>query len=286
MQLTRRSALFGAFGLLGSLPAQARTSSPITVYEAMTGGHVGIYAENVLSGATIEWRADERFVMCSTFKASLVALILSRVDKGKEHLDVPITYTAADLRDWHAPVARANLTKGVLSIGEMCKAAVQQSDNTCATLLLARVGGPAVLTSFWRACGDGISRLDDPKPFLNQIPLGSDRDTTTPRAMAENFKRFVLGDVLSPSSRRKLKTWLIGSVTGFNRLRAGLPKRWMVGDKTGNNGEDAAGDVAIAWPKPDEAVLICAYTRGGRPDDHQLRVLFSAIGEAAALKLI
>ena len=286
MQVTRRSTLFGILGSLSPLPAQARTGSAVTDYEAATGGHVGIYAENVVSGAKLEWRADERFVMCSTFKASLAALILNRVDRGEEHLDVPIAYGPADLKDWVAPVAKANVAKGALSVGEMCKAAVQESDNTCATLLLARVGGPVALTSFWRACGDRVSRLDDPEPFLNRVPPGDDRDTTTPRAMAGNFKRFILGDILSPSSRLKLKTWLIGSVTGFDRLRAGLPQGWVVGDKTGNNGKDAAGDVAIAWSGPDEPVLICAYTRGGRPDDRQLRALFSAIGKKAALKLV
>ncbi len=283
--VTRRSTFLGILGILVPTSALARTGDALTDYEAATGGHVGVYAENVVSGATLAWRADERFVMCSTFKASLAALILKRVDRGEEHLDTPITYTAADLKDWVAPVAEANLARGVLSVGEMCRAAVQQSDNTCASLLLARIGGPAALTAFWRACGDGVSRLDDPEPLLNRTPPGSDRDTTTPRAMAGNFRRFVLGDVLSPPSRVQLRKWLVGSVTGFNRLRAGLPAGWLVGDKTGNNGEDAAGDVAIAWPRPAEPILICAYTRGGRPDDHQLRALFSMIGRAAALGL-
>ena len=285
MQITRRSTFFGVLGFLSPMPTRARTSGTVRDYEAATGGHVGIYAENVVSGAKLEWRADERFVMCSTFKASLTALILSRVDRGEEHLDTPISYTAADLKDWVAPVAKANLSKGALSVGEMCKAAVQESDNTCATLLLTRVGGPAVLTSFWRSCGDGVSRLDDPEPLLNRVPLGDDRDTTTPRAMAGNFKRFILGDVLSPPSRLQLKTWLIGSITGFDRLRAGLPRGWVVGDKTGNNGKDAAGDVAIAWRSSNEPILICAYTRGGRPNGQQLHRLFSAIGKTTALEL-
>jgi len=182
-------------------------------------------------------------------------------------------------------LSRANLGKGGMSLGEMCRAAVQQSDNTCASLILSRVGGPASLTSFWRAHGDDVSRLDDPEPILNRTPPGSDRDTTTPRAMAANFGRFVLGDVLSPPSREQLKAWLLGSVTGFNRLRAGLPHNWVVGDKTGNNGADAAGDVAVAWPTPGRPILICAYTRGGNPDDRQLRELFSAIGSGVAREL-
>ena len=223
MLITRRSSLAGILGLLGPVTARAQTYRAVAAYESATGGHVGIYAENVVSGARLEWRADERFVMCSTFKASLAALVLNRVDLGDEHLDVPIAYTVADVKDSYAPVAKANVAKGNLSVGEMCQAAVQQSDNTCANLLLARVGGPSALTSFWRAGGDGVTRLDDPEPFLNRVPLGDDRDTTTPRAMAGNIKRFVLGDVLSPTSRLHLKTWLIGSITGFDRLRAGLP---------------------------------------------------------------
>jgi beta-lactamase class A len=224
--------------------------------------------------------------MCSTFKASLAAMVLSRVDRGEDNLDVSIAYTAADVKGWHAPVAKANLARGRLALGAMCKVAVEQSDNTCGNLLLARVGGPAALTSFWRACGDGVSRLDDPEPFLNRVPLGDDRDTTTPRAMAGNINRFVLGDVLYPPSRLQLKAWLIGSVTGFRRLRAGLPRSWVVGDKTGNNGKDAAGDIAIAWPDLKTPIVICAYTRGGKPDEPQFDVLFSAIGRLAAQRLV
>ena len=275
----------GVLGLLPSAATLAATRDALRDYEAASGGHVGVYGENVTSGARLAWRADDRFVMCSTFKASIAALILHRVDIGEDHLDLRIDYKAADLRDWYAPVARDNLVRGGMSVGDMCKAAVQESDNTCASLLLSRVGGPAALTSFWRAHGDDVSRLDDPEPLLNRTILGSERDTTTPRAMAENFRRFVLGNVLSPPAREQLKTWLIGSVTGFNRLRAGLPEGWLVGDKTGNNGEDAAGDVAIAWPTPDTPILICAYTRGGKPNDRQLRELFSAIGRRAALEL-
>ncbi len=114
----------------------------MTDYKAAICGRVGIYAENVASGARLEWRADERFVMCSTFKASLAAMVLSRVDRGADHLNLPITYTAVDIKDRHAPVAKANLARGRLSLGAMCRAAVEESDNTCANLLLARVGGP------------------------------------------------------------------------------------------------------------------------------------------------
>jgi beta-lactamase class A len=286
MRISRRSCLTGLAGLIGSRPAAARPVDAVADYEGATGGHAGFHAENVVSGATTGWRADERFVMCSTFKASLAAAILQRVDRGADGLERRVRFSAADLGDFYAPVARANLAQGSMSVGEMCRGAVERSDNLCANLLLARIGGPAAMTAFWRACGDTVSRLDDPEPVLNWTPPGSDRDTTTPRAMAGTMKRFVLGDVLSAPSRSRLTGWLVGSVTGFDRLRAGLPAGWVVGDKTGNNGEDAAGDLAVAWPHPDRPLIIVAYTRGGRPQAAQVRRLFAGIAEAVARELV
>src|SRR5215217_3753652 len=77
--------------------------------------------------------------------------------------------------------------------------------------------------------------------------------------MAGNLRRFVLGDVLSPGSREHLT-------------------EWMVGCKTGNNGKDASGDIAIAWPKVGGPVLICAYTQGGSPTPPQFEAIFAEVG--------
>jgi beta-lactamase class A len=41
--------------------------------------------------------------------------------------------------------------------------------------------------------------------------------------------------------------------------RAGLPAGWVVGDKTGSNGETTTNDVAILWPKDRPPILIAAY---------------------------
>jgi beta-lactamase class A len=197
-----------------------------------------------------------------------------------------IRYGPADIvDDWYAPVAKANLAKGQLSVAEMCQAAVEDSDNTCANLLLAGVGGPPALTAFWRATGDGTSRLDHNEPVLNRSPPGDPHDTTTPRAMAGNVRRFVLGKVLSPPSRERLTGWMIGCRTGDNRLRGGLPKAWRIGDKTGNNGKDASGDLAIAWPRPDRPVLVCAYVQGGSPSGDQIAAVFAEIGRLAGERL-
>lgn len=223
--------------------------------------------------------------MCSTFKASLAACVLSRVDRGEDDLDKLVHYGAADMQDFYAPVAQANLAKGVLSVREMCRAAVEQSDNACANLLLSRIGGPSALTAFWRGIGDQVTRLDDSEPMLNRTPAGGVRDTTTPAAMANTLRRLVLGRILSATSRTTFTEWLVGCQTGANRLRAGLPGSWLIGDKTGNNGKDAAGDIAVAWPKADVPIVICVYTRGGSPTPEQLDSAFAGIARFVGMRL-
>ena len=197
MPLSRRVFL-GAPAIMLTGPAWAQDLPVLADYERQSGGRIGVHAENLKSGKKIAWRAGERFVMCSTFKASLVACTLSRVDRGKEDLARSISYSADDLQDFYAPVAKQNLSKGHMTVGEMCEAAVELSDNACANLLLASMGGPAALTDFWRATGDDVSRLDHNEPVLNRSRPGDPHDTTTPTAMAGNLRRFLLGKVLSP----------------------------------------------------------------------------------------
>jgi beta-lactamase class A len=285
--LNRRTLLAAASGL-AVWPALAQEPFPIlTAYERETGGKVGLYADNLVTGAKVAWRAEERFVMCSTFKASLASFVLARIDQGTDHLESMIAYGPEDLLEY-APMARQNLPKNArasMSVVDMCAAIVELSDNACANLLLARVGGPSALTAFWRSTGDTVTRLDHNEPELNRSPPGDPNDTTTPVAMVGNLRRFVLGEVLSPDSRRRLTGWMVNCKTGDNRLRAGLPKEWKVADKTGNSGKDAAGDIAVVWPKPDRPVLISAYVQGGSPSGPQLTALFTEIGRMVGARL-
>jgi beta-lactamase class A len=170
-------------------------------------------------------------------------------------------FGAGDLLDY-APTARQHLARGAMSNEEMCEGAVVLSDNTCANLLLIPAGGPAGFTQFLRTASDSVTRLDRTEPTLNENLPGDERDTTTPEAMARTLQRVLLGDsVLSPASREKLIGWMIESPTGRERLRAGFPADWSVGDKTGTwNGEhNAANDVAIAWPPNSAPIIIACY---------------------------
>ena len=233
----------------------------LAAIEAKVGGRLGVAAFATGSGRRVEYRAEQPFPMCSTFKFLAVAAVLHRVDQKEEQLDRFITYSAADLLEY-APVTRAHVGEGGMQLSELCAAAITLSDNTAANLLLNIIGGPGGLTRYARALGDEHTRQDRLEPDLNDITLGDERDTTTPVAMLKDLHALLLEDELSSTSRGQLETWMVQNKTGDNLIRAGLPKDWRVGDKTGRGGLGATGDIAIVRPPGKPPILLVIYEVG------------------------
>ena len=257
---SRRSLVAGAAASLMAAPALA--ADRLAAVEAKVGGRLGVAALDLASGTRLAHRSDERFPMCSTFKAMAVAAALARVDRGLERLDRFVRFGEADLLEY-APVARAHVKDGGMAFADLCAAAIEVSDNTAANLILASIGGPAGWTHFVRTLGDGLSRLDRNEPALNTAVVGDPRDTTTPLAMLSDLRLVLLGKVLSPATRERLAGWMVACETGKARLRAGLPAQWRVGDKTGSGAHGSANDIAVVWT-PTRPIVIAAYFTGAK----------------------
>jgi beta-lactamase class A len=229
--------------------------------EQRTGARIGVAALDTGSGKRLDYRAEERFPMCSTFKFLAGAAVLKQVDARKEKLDRFVSYGATDILEY-APVTQAHLNDGGMTLGALCAAAIEQSDNTAGNLLLDAIGGPLGLTNFACSIGDEMTRLDRKEPELNSAIPGDERDTTTPAAMCADMQRLVLGNVLAESSRHQLEDWLRQNETGALMIRAGVPKTWIVGDKTGRCGNGATNDVAIIRPPGRASIVVAVYSSG------------------------
>ncbi|HEY3220681.1 MAG TPA: class A beta-lactamase [Gemmatimonadales bacterium] len=255
------SALLGhALSRTGSLQltAEQESVSDLATIERAVGGRLGVVALDVESGARLAHRPAERFPMCSTFKWLLAAQVLARADSHDEDLDRIIHYGPGDLLEY-APITRQHVGDGGMTVSALLEAAVEYSDNTAANLLLATVGGPSALTAFLRHIGDRVTRVDRVEPDLNSAIPGDLRDTTTPEAMAADLRVILLGNALTTSSRDRLTGWLERNTTGGERLRAGFPTTWRVGDKTGTGSNGSTNDVAVVWPASDSPALIAAF---------------------------
>jgi beta-lactamase class A len=97
--------------------------------------------------------------------------------------------------------------------------------------------------------------------------------------MLADLRALVLGDALAPGSRARLVGWLVANQTGDQRLRAGLPKGWNIGDKTGSGDHGTTNDLAIAWPDERAPLLVSVYLTGANGDDDARNATIAAVGK-------
>ena len=258
---TRRNLI--ALSLAASIAQPAAAASAQRALKAIhkrIGGRLGVHILDSQSGRRIGYDDHSRYAMASTFKVMLAAALLWQWDRGAFPLSRPLPIARKDLVPT-SPAVEVQLAAGAesMTVQDLCKAIVTQSDNAAANILLTAIGGPVTVTEFMRSIGDQVTRLDRIEPELNSNLPGDPRDTTTPRAMADSMLRIFTQDVLSLPARAVLIDWMNGSRTGMDRVRAEMPRSWQVGDKTGTGQNGAVNDLVIAYPPERRPILIAVY---------------------------
>jgi len=256
---------------------------PYVALEEKYDARIGVFAIDTGTGAELNHRADERFAFCSTYKTLAAAAILRQTSPTQ--LNASLTYTAADVLA-HSPITEQHVATG-MTIRALCEAAVRNSDNTAANLLVREVGGPSGVTDFARTLGDTATRMDRLEPALNEAIPGDPRDTTTPRAFGTDYQKLVVDDALDSQARTMLTEWLVNNTTGSAGIRSSAPAGWQVGDKTGSGYYGSTNDIAVIWPpgaKPIVLAIMSSRTTKNAVADSTLiadatRVVINVIGK-------
>jgi beta-lactamase class A len=264
----RRAVLRLGLGLAGAGAMATAAAAPVlaegpqlrrtlALLETRAAVRLGVSALDTGSGASVGYRADERFLLCSTAKALVVAAVLRRSETEPGLLDHVIDYGPSDVLAY-APVTSQHVADG-MTVAALCDAAITVSDNTAANLLVGLLGGPAAVTAFARSLGDDLTRIDRLEPDLNVTSPGDQRDSSTPAQMAADLRALVLGDALNEASRQRLTDLLVANTTGGQTIRAGVPADWTVGDKTGSGAQGESNDLAVVWPPRRAPLVIAVY---------------------------
>jgi beta-lactamase class A len=283
--ISRRCFTLNAGSLaLGAVSGRSACALAPARLEADSGGRLGVAVRDTATGAQAGHRASERFPLCSTFKVLAAAALLSRVDAGGEWLDRRVQFEQRDLVTY-SPITQDRVGGNGMALDEICAAAITMSDNTAGNLLLAAIGGPPGLTRYARSLGDEVTRLDRIEPELNEALPDDPRDTTAPAAMVADLARLLTGNALSVGSRRHLLDWLLASKTGDARLRAGIPRGWQVGDKTGSGERGTANDIGIIRPPDRAPLLVAVYLTQSTQSFEQRNAVIASLGRLIAAAL-
>ncbi|URQ62473.1 class A beta-lactamase [Pantoea alhagi] len=253
----RYSLLAGLFSLwsLSAMADEATLTQKLAGLEKASGGRLGVAW--IDGDRRYGYRANERFPLTSTFKALAVSAILHKSVSQPGLLEKKVMINNADNVPW-TPVT-GNYIGKAMSIGALCAATIEYSDNLAANYLLHELGGPQGVTAWARQLGDRITRLDRYEPDLNSAVPGNQRDTSTPAAMASNLNQLALGDILPVKQRQMFNRWLKQNTTGDESIRAGVPEGWVVGDKTGAGDYGTTNDLAVLWPDKAQPKILAIY---------------------------
>ena len=298
--MDRRSVLtgLGAIGVTGCSPQAATppaeqperpVAQPVfqpfdlSALEARHGGRLGVSV--LTEGKRADWRGDERFVYCSTFKMYLAAATLLRVQAGQERLDRAIPITAADMIN-HAPTTE-KAVGSTLTVEQLMKATVELSDNPAANILIREMGGLEPFRAFYRGIGDDSTRVDRLEPEMNRAD--GDKDTITPIQSVQNISRLLVAPdtPLNAASKALLMRWMTATPTGQGRIKAGVPAGWTVAHKTGTGGYGPTNDIGlIQRPDGGAPIVIAVYFHATRDSTDAQREAVIADATRLALKAL
>ncbi|WP_220777150.1 class A beta-lactamase, partial [Shewanella hafniensis] len=256
-------------------------ASPLSVKQTVNeferqGWNIGVSVIENSSNNVYSINGDERFSTNSTIKALACAIVLSEVDKNAVSLDDAMMINEQDVVS-HSPVMKEFIGKKV-TLADACKATMTYSDNTAANFAIKKSGGPEGITSFLRSMGDDITRADRYEPDLNTNLEGDLRDTSTANAMAANFNKLLLGNILSTQSKEQLKDWMMGNKVADNMLRLVLPTGWEIADSTGANSYGARGIISMVWSESQQPLIISIYIKKENTAIEEREKVISEIG--------
>jgi beta-lactamase class A/beta-lactamase class A CARB-5 len=246
--------------------------------ESALSARVGVAMVDATSMRHWGHRSDERFALTSTFKIFACAALLKRVEADGTTLDRAVAVTTADIVPY-SPVLQPLVGRRV-SLAQLCEAAVSNSDNAAANLILKQIGGATAMTQFMRSIDDDRTRLDRFEPQLNEAIPGDVRDTTTPGAVTRALLQIIVSHGLPLASRERLTQWMKNNQVAGPLLRAVLPQGWAIADRTGAGGYGSRSIIAVVWPTASQPWVVAIYLTETDAEISQRNAAVADIGQA------
>ncbi len=207
---------------------------------------IGFAAKDLETGITIVLNENEFFPMQSVYKFHLALAVFNMIDMGKFSLNQEVYVRQSDLlQDTWSPL-RDKYPEGNVnvSIEELLRYAVSDSDNNACDILFRMVGGPSKVQKYLKGKGFANVNIVSDEAAMHRSWDEQYRNKTTPLSALELLCKFYTGGLLKHDSKVALLTMMTETTTGMNRIRGLLPPDWTVMHKTGTGGTGSDGKIS------------------------------------------
>jgi beta-lactamase class A len=262
-------------------------STTISQISATIKANVGVAFAIPETNDFVSVEFNRRFPMESVFKLPLALFVLQQIERGELSFEQNVRIDPKDfVSSGDYSIRKQYPGGGELSVRELLRFMIVESDGTACDVLLRLVGGPQKLTQFLREMAiEDMVISNYEKDLLANASLAS-ANWTTPDAMIALLKLLVDGRTLSESSRAVLLDMMKNSRPGSNRIKRGVPAGTNVAHKTGT-GSPASGlvstvnDVGIVQLPDGRHLLIAIYISDAKVKLENSEEVIAKLTEAA-----
>jgi beta-lactamase class A len=262
-------------------------SDEVKKIASVTNGPVGAAFALLGTSEAVSIEGTRHFPMQSVYKFPLSILVLRQVDAGKLNLDQRIAVTPADFVSDREFTIRRHYPKGAeLTLRELMRYMISESDGTAFDVLLRMIGGPEKATRGLRELGvENINIARSEKEMAANWKV-SYENWTTPETAIQLLKLVQEGNVVSKASRDLLLDLMINSRPGAKRIKGLLPAGTVVAHKTGtsatvNGVTSATNDIGIITLPDGRQLAIAVFVSDTRANLNTREEVIARIANAA-----
>ena len=270
----------------GNMNVLAQSESPRVKIENIIDsakGRVGAAIMGIENGDTLTFNNKDHYPMQSVYKFPLALMVLSKVDAGKLSLDQKIHITKKDLHPntWSPMLKKYNKNEFDISLRELLRYTVSESDNNGCDILFRLVGGPKKVNQYIHGLGIKEMQIAATEEEMHKEWNIQYTNWSTPEAMAKLFYKFMNDSLLSKTNNRFLWNSLVSNIYGAERIKGLLPKGTVVAHKTGSSDTNdkgitaASNDAGIVTLPNGKHFAIVVFVSDS-PDDAKTRDLIIA----------
>ena len=231
-------------------------------------GRVGVFVQLLESNESGGLNETEPFPMQSVYKLPIAMAVIDQVDRKALTLNQKVSLTAADMVPFvHSPLHDRYPRGGIdVSVRDLIRAAIVDSDGTASDVLLRLAGGAPRVTAYLRGLGVRDMAVATTEREMARDPMAQYRNFSTPRAAVAVLNALDAGRGLSPAGRELLLQDLADSTPGPQRIKGRLPPGTRVAHKTGTDttrdGKTAAtNDIGIVTLPDGRHLAIAVFVK-------------------------
>ena len=254
----------------------------------MPKGRVGAAVMLLESGESADLNGDEHFVMQSVYKLPIAMAALQRVDKGELKLDQMVKVEKRDFvpQGIYSPVRDKYPDGARLSLAELVRYTISESDGTTSDVLMNLVGGARGVMAFLTEIGVSGIKVVNLEKEIGRDWQTQYENSATPKAAVQLLAALQARRGLSAESRALVLKLMIESVPGAKRIKGQLPAGTVVAHKTGTGSTrggitSATNDIGIIALPDGRHLAVAVFISDAAGDDAAREGVIARIANAA-----